>query len=164
MLSKSMQDALNNQINHEFYASYLYLSMSAYFDDANYPGFAQWMRIQSEEEYEHAMKIFKYINDRDGKVVLKSIQQPQTDFKSPLELFSMALEHEKKVTGLINELYATAAKENDYPTQVMLQWFISEQVEEEKTALGIVDQLKMIGDSSTAMIMLDRQLGARSKK
>jgi ferritin len=159
-----MQDALNNQINHEFYASYLYLSMSAYFDDANYPGFAQWMRIQSEEEYEHAMKIFKYINDRDGKVVLKSIQQPQTDFKSPLELFSMALEHEKKVTGLINELYATAAKENDYPTQVMLQWFISEQVEEEKTALGIVDQLKMIGDSSTAMIMLDRQLGARSKK
>lgn len=159
-----MQDALNNQINHEFYASYLYLAMSAYLDDANYPGFAQWMRVQSQEEYGHAMKIFNYINDRDGKVVLKAIQQPQTEFKSPLEVFSMALEHERKVTGMINDLYSMAMKENDYPTQVMLQWFINEQVEEEKTALGIVDQLKMIGDSPTAMIMLDRQLGARSKE
>jgi ferritin len=163
MLSKAMLNALNDQINKEFFASYLYLSMSAYFEAANYPGFAQWMRVQSQEEYEHGLKIFNYINDRDGKVVLKSIDQPKADFKSPTDAFTQALEHERKVTGMINKLYEMALKENDYPTQVMLQWFISEQVEEEKTALGIVDQLKMVGDAPAAMIMLDRQLGARSK-
>ena len=163
MLSKAMQDALNDQIKSEFYASYLYLSMSAYFDAANYPGFAQWMRMQSQEEYEHALKIFNYINDRDGKVVLKAIDQPSADFKSSTDAFTQALEHERKVTGMVNKLYEMAMKENDYPTQVMLHWFISEQVEEEKTALGIVDQLKIIGDAPAAMIMLDRQLGERSK-
>ena len=163
MLSKAMQDALNDQINKEFYASYLYLSMSAYFDEANYPGFAQWMRAQSQEEYRHAMRIFNYINDRDGKVILKSIDQPLTEFKSPMDAFTQTLEQERKVTGMVNKLYEMAMKENDYPTQVMLHWFISEQVEEEKTALNIVDQLKMIGDTPAAMIMLDRQLGERSK-
>lgn len=159
-----MQDALNDQINKEFYASYLYLSMAAYFDEANYPGFAQWMRMQSQEEYGHALRIFNYINDRDGKVILKSIDQPLTEFKSPMDAFTQTLEQERKVTGMVNKLYEMAMKENDYPTQVMLHWFISEQVEEEKTALNIVDQLKMIGDTPAAMIMLDRQLGARSKR
>lgn len=163
MLSNAMQDALNDQINKEFYASYLYLSMSAYFDAINYPGFAKWMRLQSQEEYGHALRIFNYINDRDGKVVLKAIEQPTSEFKSPTDAFVQALEHEKKVTGLINTLYQMAVKENDYPTQVMLQWFITEQVEEEKTAQTIVDQLKMVGEAPAAMLMLDRALGERSK-
>jgi ferritin len=163
MLSKTMQDALNDQINKEFYASYLYLSMSAYFDAINYPGFAGWMRLQSQEEYGHALKIFSYINDRDGKVELRAIEKPTAEFTSPTDAFTQALDHERKVTGLINALYETAVKERDYPTQVMLQWFINEQVEEEKTAQTIVDQLKMVGDAPAAMLMLDRQLGERTK-
>lgn len=162
MLSKTMQEALNDQINHEFYASYLYLSMAAHFDQANYPGFAHWMRLQSQEEYGHAMKIFGFINDRDGQVELKAIAQPATKFKSPLDIFTQALEHERKVTGLIHKLYDLAVKENDYATQVMLHYFVEEQVEEEKVALAIVDQLKMIGDTPTAMLMLDRQLASRA--
>lgn len=164
MLSKTMQTALNDQINHEFFASYLYLSMAAYFDQANYLGFAHWMRLQSQEEYGHAMKIFSFINDRDGQVELKTIQQPPTTFTSPLEIFSLALEHEQKVTGLIHSLYDLAVKEKDYATQVMLHYFVEEQVEEEKTALSIVDQLKMIGDTPAAMLMLDRQLASRAAK
>lgn len=161
MLSKSMLKALNEQINHELYSSYLYLSMSAHFQEANLPGFAHWMALQSKEEYEHAMKIFRYITERNGRVVLDAIDRPPTEFKKPLEVLKQVLEHEKKVSGLINRLYEMAVKEKDYPTQVMLQWFITEQVEEEKTAGDIIEQLKMVGDMPAGLIMLDRQLGSR---
>lgn len=161
MLSKSMLKALNEQINHELYSSYLYLSMSAHFQEANLPGFAHWMALQSKEEYEHAMKIFRYITERNGRVVLDAIDGPPTEFKKPLEVMKQVLEHEKKVSGLINRLYEMAVKEKDYPTQVMLQWFITEQVEEEKTAGDIIEQLKMVGDMPAGLIMLDRQLGSR---
>lgn len=161
MLSKSMLKALNEQINHELYSSYLYLSMSAHFQEANLPGFAHWMALQSKEEYEHAMKIFRYITERNGRVILDAIDKPPTEFKKPLEVMKQVLEHEKKVSGLINRLYEMAVKEKDYPTQVMLQWFITEQVEEEKTASDIIEQLKMVGDMPAGLIMLDRQLGSR---
>jgi ferritin len=161
MLSKVVQDALNQQIKDELYSSYLYLSMSAHCETINLPGFAHWMRLQSEEELSHAMKLFDYVNDRGGRVVLQGIDQPPAEFNAPLDIFQQVLEHEQKVTGLIHQLYALALKENDYPTQVELQWFITEQVEEEKSAGEIVEQLKVIGDHSTALLMLDRQLGAR---
>ena len=161
MLSKVVQDALNQQIKDELYSSYLYLSMSAHCETINLPGSAHWMRLQSEEELSHAMKLFDYVNDRGGRVVLQGIDQPPAEFNAPLDIFQQVLEHEQKVTGLIHQLYALALKENDYPTQIELQWFIKEQVEEEKSAGEIVEQLKVIGDHSTALLMLDRQLGAR---
>ena len=163
MLSKTMMKALNEQINHELYSSYLYLSMAAYCEAANLPGFAQWMKVQSGEETKHGMKIYNYVNDRDGKVILQAIDQPPTDFKSPIDMFTKAYQHEQKVSGLITKLYELAVKENDYPTQMMLQWFITEQVEEEKTANDIVEQLKMIGDVPVSLMMMDRQLGARAQ-
>jgi ferritin len=161
MLSKSMLKALNAQINHELFSSYLYLSMSAHFQSVNLPGFAHWMALQSKEEYEHAMKIFNYITERNGRVVLEAIDKPPTEFQKPLDVMKQVLEHEKKVSGLINRLYDLAVSEKDYPTQVMLQWFITEQVEEEKTAGDIIEQLKMVGDMPAGLIMLDRQLASR---
>lgn len=161
MLSKAIQDALNQQIKDELYSSYLYLSMSAHCEAVNLPGCAHWMRLQSEEELSHAMKLFDYLNNRGGRVVLQGLDQPPTEFGSPLDLFQQVLEHEKKVTGLISRLYELAVKENDYPTQIELQWFITEQVEEEQSAGQIVEQLKMVGDHKTALLMLDRQLSAR---
>lgn len=161
MLSKTLQEAINEQLKNELYSGYLYLSMSAYCEAINLPGFAHWMRLQSQEEVSHAMKFFDYLNDRDSHVVLQAIDQPPTDFKSPLDIFQRALEHEQKVTAMIHQLYELAVKENDYPTQVELQWFITEQVEEEKTASDIVEQLKMVGDHTPGLLMLDRQLAAR---
>ncbi|MGH7168345.1 MAG: ferritin [Nitrospiraceae bacterium] len=161
MLSKALQDAINGQIQHEFYSAYLYLSMSAHFETVHLPGCARWMRLQSQEEASHAMKLFDFVLEREGRVVLQAIEQPPAKFKSPLNVFQQALEHERKVTGMIHGLYELAAKENDYATQVMLQWFINEQVEEERTANDIVEQLKMIGDQPAALFMLDKDLGAR---
>ncbi len=161
MLNKKIQDAINEQIKNELYSAYIYLSMSAYFESLNLTGMAHWMRLQSNEEVEHAMKFFDYINDRGGRVSLSAIDQPPFEWKSPLAAFENAYEHEQKVTGMINSIYALAVKENDYPTQVMLQWFIDEQVEEEKNASTIVEQLKMIGDSANGLMMLDHRLGER---
>ncbi|HEY4611896.1 MAG TPA: ferritin [Bacteroidota bacterium] len=162
MLSKAMLKALNEQVTQEFYASHLYLSMSAHFESANQPGFARWMQVQSKEENEHAMKLYKYIHDRNGRVTLDGVSKPPAEFKKPLDIMKQALEHEKKVSAMINRLYEMAVKEKDYPTQVMLQWFITEQVEEEKTASDIIELLKQIGDAPAGLIMLDRQLGARA--
>ena len=162
MLTTPLLKAINEQINHEMYSSYLYLAMAAYCESKNFPGFAKWMKMQSAEETNHAMKLYDYIHDRGGIVALMAIDQPPAEFKSPLKMFEQALEHERKISGLITKLYELSIKENDYPTQVMLQWFITEQVEEEKTAIGIVEQLKMIGDSPVSLMMMDRQLGARS--
>src|SRR5687768_16066736 len=134
MLAQGVQDAINQQIKHEFFSAYVYLSMSAYFESTNLPGFATWMRSQAQEEVTHGMKLFDFINDRGGRVVLHPIDGPPTDFKSPLEVFEQALKHEQAVTAMIHKLYEVAFKANDFATQVELQWFITEQVEEEKTA------------------------------
>jgi ferritin len=162
MLKKVIQDSINAQINSEMYSGYLYLSMSAYCESINLKGFAHWLKVQGQEEWGHAMKFYDYIFDRGGKVSLQAIAQPPEDFKSPLELFQQVLEHEKKITEKINKLYELAIKENDYATVVRLQWFITEQVEEEKNAGEIVDQLKVIKDNFPGLMMLDRHLSARS--
>lgn len=161
MLSKKLQDALNDQITSELYSAYVYLAMSAHLTGANLPGFARWMRLQSQEEYSHAMKIYDFVLQRGGRVVLKPVDQPPAQYKSPLDVFQQALKHEQKVTGMISRLYELAIKENDYPTQIMLQWFVTEQVEEEHAAGDVVEQLKMIGNEPTALFLLDQQLGTR---
>jgi ferritin len=161
MLTKSVQEAINEQIKHEFFSAYLYLAMSAYFDDQGLTGFSAWMRMQAQEEVVHGMRLFDYAGDRGGRVVLHAIGQPPSDFGSPLKCFEAALTHEQEVTASIHELYALAVKEKDYPTQVQLQWFITEQVEEEKSAGDIVDKLRLAGDQKAALLLLDRDLGAR---
>jgi ferritin len=161
MLNPKVQDAINNQINMEFSSSYAYLSMAAYFEAANLPGFAHWMRMQNHEEIAHAMKFFDYVNDRGGRVILKAIEQPPVDFQSPLDVMQQALKAEQQVTASINRLYGLANQESDYPSQALLNWFVTEQVEEEKNATAIVEQLKLVGDNGTALLLLDRELGAR---
>jgi ferritin len=161
MLSKTMQDAVNEQIKNELHSAYIYLSMSAYFESSNLPGFAHWMRLQAQEEVAHAMKFFDHINDRGGQVTLMAIDGPPVAFDSPLGAFKMAYEHEQKVTGMIHNLYKMAVAGNDYPALSMLQWFVDEQVEEEKSALEVVEQLEMIGDHKMGLLMLDRELGQR---
>jgi ferritin len=154
-----MQAAINEQINRELYSSYLYLSMSAYFENANLQGFARWMRRQSQEETEHAMKLFDYMNDQNARVILQAIEQPPSNFPSLVDVWQSTLDHERHVTAMIHQLYNLALKENDYATQTILHWFITEQIEEEKTASGILDQVKMIGPSGTALFFLDRHVG-----
>jgi ferritin len=161
MLSQSIQDALNNQINLEFVSAYAYLAASAHFESVSLPGFSGWMRKQYEEEIEHALRILDHVLDRDGRVQLQAIAEPHAKFDKPLDAFEMALEHERKVTASIHTLFALAATANDYPTQAMLQWFVTEQVEEEKSVGQIVDWLKMAGDSPVALLMLDQKLGQR---
>jgi ferritin len=161
MISKIMQDAINDQIQKELYSSYLYLSMSAYFENRNLSGFSHWMRVQESEEREHAMKLYDFLLERGGKVNLKAIDAPKTEWTSTLEVAEEVAAHEAKVTASIYALYETALKEKDYPAQVMLQWFISEQVEEEKNAADIVANLKLIEKGGTAIYVLDHQLGKR---
>jgi ferritin len=162
MISKEIQDALNEQIKNEYFSSYTYLSMAAYCESINMGGFANWMRLQSQEELGHAMRLFDYLLNRDGRVVLQSIGKPQTKFKSLKEMFEIVLDHEREVTGMINNLYEQAISENDHATTVELQWFIAEQVEEEKTAQEILDKLKLAGESGSALLILDTQLSERS--
>ena len=160
-IGKAMQDAMNDQINKEFFSSYLYLSMAAYFEDKNLMGFAHWMRLQADEVREHGMKFYEFILDRGGRVQLKGIAGPATAWKSNLEVAEQVAEHEAKVTASIHALYELALKENDYPAQVMLQWFISEQVEEEKNAAELVAKLRLIEERGTAVLMLDHRLSKR---
>jgi ferritin len=162
MLKPNLLTLLNDQVNHELYSSYLYLSMAAYFQSKNMNGFANWMMMQSGEEREHGMKFYEYIFDRGDKVTLQAISAPPVEWASPLALFEEVLRHEQKVTSLIHTIYAAAVKDGDYPTQVMLHWFIDEQVEEEKNAAEVIEYLKMAGDAPGALMMLDRQLGARA--
>jgi len=161
MISKSMQDAINEQIKNELYSAYLYLSMSAHFEGLNLNGFAKWLRIQAEEELGHAMKFFDYIHERGGQVILKALDQPPAEWKSNMDVFEQVLAHEQKITAMINKLYEQALKENDYPSQILLQWYINEQVEEEKNATQIIENLKLIDAHGTAVLMLDRELGKR---
>jgi ferritin len=161
MLSKTMQDAFSVQIKAEFDSAYLYLSMALYFEGQSLPGFAHWMRVQNKEEQTHAMKMIDYVVDRGGKVALLAIDKPDSDFKSATDIFERTLAHEQKVTSLIHNLYALAAKENDYASMEMLQWFVKEQVEEEKNVTLILDQLKMAGDKGSTLVMLDHRIGKR---
>jgi len=162
MLSKTMSVEMNEQVKHELFSAYLYLSMAAHFEAANLGGFASWMRLQAAEEQEHAMKFFDFILDRGGKVALQAIDQPQVEFGTPLNVFEKVLAHEQHVTALIHKLYALAVKDEDYASQVFLNWFVTEQVEEEKNASTILETLKLIGDKSNAIYQLDHQLGKRT--
>ncbi len=161
MLDQDMQDAINTQIRNEYYSSYLYLSMSAYCESRNFPGFASWLRRQSEEELVHAMKLFDYMLDRGGRVVLESIDRPPSEFGTLLEVFEELFEHEREVTGMINSLYDLALSQNDHATAVALHWFIEEQVEEEKSAEEVVEKLKLAADNGAALMILDAELGSR---
>lgn len=162
MLSKKMEKALNEQLNAELYSAYLYLAMSAWFESQNLPGFAAWMRIQDREETTHAMKFFKFVAERRGRVVLKAIEEPAKDWKSPLAAFEAALEHERYITGRIGDLVNLAVEEKDHATNAFLQWFVNEQVEEEATADSIIQKLKMAEKAPGAMLMLDHELGQRT--
>lgn len=161
MIGKKMEKALNEQINAEMYSANLYLSMESYFRSLNLNGFAKWMRVQVQEEMMHATKIYDFVNERSGRVILKSIAAPQTEWESPLAVFEDTYKHEQKVTGLINDLVNLAVKEKDHATSVFLQWFVSEQVEEESSAEKIVQQLKMMGKAPGGIFILDRELGQR---
>ena len=162
MLSTTIEDALNEQMNAEMYSSYLYLSMSGYFAGRSMNGLANWMRVQAEEEWAHGMKFFTFLLDRGGKPVLKQIDQPPTEFGSPADCFEQVLAHEQKVTGLIHSLVKLASDENDIASGPFLDWFVDEQVEEEKAASEILDQLRMVGDNPAALFMIDQALGSRS--
>ena len=161
MLSKKMEKAINLQINAELYSSYLYLSMATYFESISLGGFSNWMRQQVQEELFHAMKMFDFVCERGGRVILTAIEGPPSQWKSPLDAFQNVLSHEQKVTGLINDLVNLALDERDHATSTCLQWFISEQVEEEDTARGIGDKLKLIGKETSGLFSLDQELGAR---
>jgi ferritin len=161
MLSKAIQDAINEQIKNELYSAHQYLSMSAYCESVNLPGFARWMQAQAQEEREHAMKFYNFLLNRKGRVILQAIDQPVVEFGSPLEVFEQALEQEQKVTAQINELYGLATSETDYASQVFLQWFLTEQVEEEKNVGDVLETLNMIGDEGEALFLFDRELGKR---
>jgi ferritin len=161
MMSPKVQDAFNEQMKQEFYSSYLYLSMSAYLDAANLPGLSKWMRGQAREEAVHAMKIFDHLLDRAGTVQLHPIGRPPSEFASPREAFDQAHRHEKDVTASINGLYGLALDERDFASRVFLDWFVQEQVEEEKTSGLLAEQLRMVGDDRPGLLMLDRELGQR---
>ena len=161
MLTEKMQKALNGQLNAELYSSYLYLSMNAYFKSVNLDGFANWMYYQAQEELEHSMKFYDFIIQRGGKVELTQIGAPPTEWSSPLAVFEATLEHEQKVTGLINDLVDVAHEESDHATNIFLQWFVSEQVEEEESVGGVLEQLKLMGDAQGGLFMMDRELAKR---
>jgi len=161
MISKKIEDALNEQINAELYSAYLYLSMAAYFESANLPGFANWMRVQTQEELFHAMKLYDYIFERGGKVTLSPVDAPPSDWDCPLAVFEATLEHEQKVTRLINDLVSLARTEKDNASEIYLQWYVHEQVEEENNVGTILDQLKLIKDSPQALFMMDNQIAQR---
>lgn len=164
MVSNKMIDALNLQLNKELFSSYLYLSMSAYFDAKNLSGMTQWMKLQSLEEYDHAMKFYDFILKLGGKVNLTAIEEPQTDWESPQKVFEDSLHHEQYISNSIHQLMDLAIEESHHPTKSFLKWFVDEQVEEEDTVQQIVENFNMIGDDKGALFMLDRELGARTEE
>jgi len=161
MLSEKMQKALNKQVNAEMYSAYLYLAMSAYFERSNLRGSAKWMRVQYDEEMAHALKIYDYIHARGGRVTLAVIAKPEPKLASPLGAFEEALDHERKVTAMINDLVALAIEERDFATNNFLQWFVAEQVEEEDSVSKVIRRLERIGESGHGLVMADRELGRR---
>lgn len=161
MFSKNLEAAMNEQIKHELYSAYLYLAMSAYCESANLGGTARWLAAQAKEEQGHAFKFYGYIHDRGGKVTLQAIPQPPADFGSIMDIFQEVQKHEAHVTSLITGLYELALQDKDYASQAMLQWFITEQVEEEKNAAQIVETLRMAGAQGAALFQIDHWLGER---
>lgn len=161
MLSQEMQKALNDQVNAELHSAYIYLSMAAYFESVDLPGFATWMKVQVQEELFHADKFYNFIVERDGRALMQPIEGVPSEWDSPLAAFQAALEHERYITGRINDLVTLALKTGDHATHNFLQWFVNEQVEEEANAKGVVQQLKLIGKDGAGLFMVDRELGQR---
>jgi len=161
MLSEKMLKVLNGQINKEMYSAYLYLAMSAHSESVGLKGFANWFYVQYQEEIEHAMRIYHYIHSQGGKVELLSIEKPPSKFESPMEMFEKTLEHEKFITKSINELVDLAVEEKDHATQIFLQWFVTEQIEEEANDNEIIDKLNLAGKEGNGLFMIDKELGAR---
>ena len=160
-LDRKLESSLNKQINEEMFSSYMYLSMAAYFESENLPGFANWMRVQTQEETLHAMMFFDYVNERNGRVLLTKIEAPRTEWKSPLDAFTEAYNHEKHISERIRALVKQARELDDDSTDNFLQWFVAEQVEEENSTYTIVQQLKLIGDDRAGLFLIDRELAAR---
>ena len=162
MIDKEIEEAINKQINEEMYSSYLYLSMSAYFENIGLRGFANWMYVQYQEEKDHAMKFYRYLIERGGRVKLYQIKEPPHEWNSPLHAFEETLKHEKHITECINELVDLAENKKDRATFNLLQWYVDEQVEEEANDEEIIQALKMIGDHGQGLLMLDRELASRT--
>jgi len=163
MITEKITKMLNKQINQEFYSSYLYLQMSAFFEEEKLNGFAAWMKIQSEEEYKHATKLYSYVLQANAKVELQKIDAPKNKWKDTHDVFQDTYKHEKQITGFINEIVDVALTEKDFATFSFLQWFVTEQVEEESTALLILDKIKLIGDNKTGLFFLDREMAGRAR-
>lgn len=161
MLSDRIRKGLNSQMIAEMYSSYLYLSMNAYFKSVSLEGFANWMFAQAQEELMHAMKFYEFIHQRGGRVILEAIEAPPTQWSGPTAVFEDTLKHERKVTGLINDLVELALEERDHATQIFLQWFVTEQVEEEESVGNVLEQLKLLGDAKGGIFLLDRELAKR---
>ncbi len=161
MINKKIENAFNAQLNEELGSAYVYLSMSAYFESLNLAGFAHWMREQAKEEISHAMKFFEHLTDRNGRVTLSALKAPKTDWKSPLSAFQDALKHEEYISNCIHKLVDLAQKEKDHPAFEFLQWFVDEQVEEEKSVGEVVEKLKLAKDHAAALLFLDAQLAKR---
>jgi len=162
MINKRVQDVINDQINAEFYSAFLYLSMSAYFEGIDLPGFANWMKIQFQEEQAHAMGMFDFVNERGGRVELNTIEKPDFEWKNSIEVFEATLAHEEHVTGLINNLMSVALEEKDYASSNFINWYIKEQVEEESNVNNLLNQLKLVNGEGQALLMLDRELAQRT--
>ena len=156
-----MQNAINDQIQAEFESAYLYLALAARMEQLHLKGFAHWLRLQWEEETQHALKFYEFLLHRDGVVELKALDKPTYTADTPLAIFELVLEHEQYITGRINDLYTLAVEERDYASQTLLQWFITEQLEEEEAARDIIDDLRLVGDSGASLFLLDRELGQR---
>ena len=163
MIAKAVEDAMNDQLGFELRSAYNYLAMSAYCEAESFPGFAHWLRSQAQEEVDHAMRFYTFIIDRGGGVRLQDLGTPASDFNSLLEVFEQSLDNERAVTRAINELYTLTTKEQDYASQAFLNWFVTEQVEEEKTVESIIDDLKRVGDAGDALYILDKDLGERTR-
>jgi len=162
MINEKVEKALNDQVNAEMYSSYMYLAMSAYFESIDLPGFAQWMKAQAQEEMVHTMKMYDYVIERGGRIVFSAIDAPPAEWSSPQDAFEATLAHEQLVTGLINNLVDVAIAEKDHATNIFLQWFVSEQVEEEANVGSVLQHLKMVGDHGQGLFMMDRELGTRT--
>ncbi|MCP3888083.1 MAG: ferritin [Desulfobulbaceae bacterium] len=161
MISDKMNKALNEQVNAELFSSYLYLGMSAWFSEKSLNGFASWMRVQAQEEMSHAMKIYNFILERGGNIQLTTIEKPESEWGSPLEVVQEVANHEAKVTGLVNDLVDVALEQRDHATNIFLQWFVTEQVEEEASVGDVLERAKMIGDDSAGMFALDMEMAKR---
>ncbi len=161
-IDKKMTDALNGQIKEEIFSAYLYFAMAADYESKDWPGISSWMKVQAQEEMAHALKIYSWINERGGKAVFEAIDKPQESWGSALELFEAALKHERHITACFYDLVGTARELGDIATEIFLQWFVTEQVEEEANASEIVEKIKKVQNSQNGMYMLDKELSSRS--